>query len=62
MSSRKKAGEGGRGQARASEVIHQGSLCSSALTFGAEHGRSAKRSQVTAICTNAVLSCGVLTD
>jgi hypothetical protein len=51
-----------RGQASASEFIHQGSLCSFALTFSAEHGRSAKRSHITAICTNAVLSCGVLTD
>jgi hypothetical protein len=33
-----------------------------ALIFGAEHGRSAKRSHVAAICTNTVLSWGVLTD
>jgi len=35
---------------------------SSAITFGAEHGRSAKRSHVAAICTNTDLSWGVLTD
>jgi hypothetical protein len=50
------SGERGRGQAKASEFIHQGSLGSFALTFGAEQVRSAKRNHAAAISTNTVLS------